>query len=429
MSPFYTSADSPVFRRPWRPLLAVRTFARLLAYGMAAATIPAAADDGTAAMQPARFVVGQTVDQDVFVNHLPDRDFIGPGTIVLANGDILMAAPWGRPPTNFEQLATKFPVPPLYRSTDGGRTWREQGRLKMEWTLTGMVSDQGISFLRLKDGRLAIVMPRHVLGLHGGGVPAISFSSDDGATWSAAKMLIERDDAYYVMNDRLIQLESGRLLLPVSRKAGKHEGDRDESLAMLSDDGGASWRLSRGRARLDKPRGMQEPCAVELADGRVRLLARTGAGSIHTSLSADGGETWSPPEPTTLTAACSPLTLRRAPDGRLVCLYNHATPLKDGPYKDGAFFPRTPLVYALSADDGATWSPPILIDATGAERLDRQNIYPSACFTAEGMVVVWSTHVADPKGGWSAASNEASKIGGGKRAIIALPAPFRPGED
>jgi hypothetical protein len=351
----------------------------------------------------------------VIIAHTPDRSFIGPGTFRLENGDILMAAPWGRPPTNFEQLAATFPVPMLYRSTDGGRIWREQGRLKIEWPLEGMVSDQGISFLRLKDGRLAIVLPRHVEGLHGGGVPAISFSSDDGATWSAAKMLIEEDDAYYVMNDRLIQLKSGRLLVPVSRKAGKHEGDKDESLAMLSDDGGASWRLSRGRARLDKPRGMQEPCAIELADGRVRLLARTGAGSIHTSISADGGETWSEPEATTLESPCSALTLRRAPDGRLVCLYNHVKPLHEG-----AFFPRTPLVYALSSDDGATWSAPVVIDASGVEHRDRQNIYPSPCFTPEGMVVVWSTHGADPKGSFGGQYDE--KIGGAKRAVIALPA-------
>jgi hypothetical protein len=355
------------------------------------------------------------VAPEVVIAHTPDRSFIGPGTIRLENGDILMAAPWGRPPTNFEQLAATFPVPMLYRSTDGGRTWQEQGRMKIEWSLKGMVSDQGISFLRLKDGRLAIVLPRHVEGLHGGGVPAISFSSDDGATWSAAKMLIEEDAAYYVMNDRLIQLKSGRLLVPVSRKAGKHEGDKDESLAMLSDDGGASWRLSRGRARLDKPRGMQEPCAVELADGRVRLLARTGAGSIHTSISADGGETWSEPEATTLESPCSALTLRRAPDDRLVCLYNHATPLNEG-----AFFPRTPLVYALSSDDGATWSAPVVIDASGVEHRDRQNIYPSPCFTPEGMLVVWSTHGADPKGSFAGAYD--AKIGGAKRAIIALPA-------
>jgi sialidase-1 len=301
----------------------MKSLPRLLVVFCLLARSAAAATAGPPSHQ-ADFVVAP----EVVIAHTPDRSFIGPGTIRLENGDILMAAPWGRPPTNFEQLAATFPVPMLYRSTDGGRTWREQGRLKIEWPLKGMVSDQGISFLRLKDGRLAIVLPRHVEGLHGGGVPAISFSSDDGATWSAAKMLIDEDDAYYMMNDRLIHLKSGRLLVPVATKAGKHEGDSDESLAMLSDDGGASWRLSRGRARLDKPRGMQEPCAIELADGRVRLLARTGAGSIHTSLSADGGETWSAPEPTTLESPCSALTLRRAPDGRLVCLYNHATPLK-----------------------------------------------------------------------------------------------------
>ena len=366
------------------------------------------AAEGTG-LAEARFVV----PPELFVGHTRQRNFIGPGTIVLDGGEILMAAPWGRPPTNFDQLAASFPVPPLFRSTDGGRTWVNQGPMKIEWSLPGMVSDQGISFLKLKDGRLAAVLPRHVRGLHGGGVPAISFSRDDGATWSAAKMLVEPDDAYFVMNDRLIQLKSGRLLLPVARKVGKHEGDQDESLAMLSDDGGESWRLSRTLVRLATPRGMAEPCVAELADGRVRLLARTGAGFIYTSISADGGETWSEPEPTTLVSACAPLTLTRAPDGRLVCLYNHVPPLGEG-----AFFPRTPLAYALSEDDGATWSPPIVIDATGEERRDRQNIYPSACFTPEGMVVVWSTHAADPKGSFGGAGPDGWKIGGGKRAII-----------
>ena len=160
----------------------------------------------------ARFVV----PPEKCIAHTPERSFIGPGTIRLENGDILMAAPWGRPPTNFEQLAAKFPLPPLYRSADGGRTWMNAGRLPIEWKLSGMISDGGVSFLRLADGRLAFVANRHVKEFHGGGVPVISFSWDDGATWSAAKMLIEPDDGYYVMNDRLIQLRSGRLIVPVS---------------------------------------------------------------------------------------------------------------------------------------------------------------------------------------------------------------------
>ena len=99
------------------------------------------------------------VPPEVVIHHTPERSFIGPGMILLVNGDLLMAAPWGRPPTNFEQLAAKFPVPMLYRSTDGGRTWQEQGRMKMEWSLPGMVSDGGVTFLRVKDGRLAALLP------------------------------------------------------------------------------------------------------------------------------------------------------------------------------------------------------------------------------------------------------------------------------
>jgi Neuraminidase (sialidase) len=240
----------------------------------------------------------------------------------------------------------------------------------------------------------------------------MAFSGDNGATWTAAKLLIEKDDAFYVMNDRLIQLRSGRLLLPVARKVGKSEGDRDEGLAILSDDAGASWRPSAGSARIDAPRGMAEPSTAELKDGRVLMLGRTGLGSHHAAISADVGETWSKPEPTTLTAACSPLTLKTLPDGRLIVFYDHATPLQPG-----AFFPRTPLCYAVSGDEGKTWGEPVVVDDEGAEKKDRQNIYPSVCFTKEGMLVVWSTHAADPKGSWETDY----KIGGGKRGILAYP--------
>ena len=361
------------------------------------------------AVERAQFIV----PPQVFIQHTPERSFIGPGLLMLENSDILMVAPWGRPPTNFEQIAAKFPVPMLYRSTDGGRTWNEQGRMQMEWNLAGLISDGGTSFLRLPDGRIAVVFNRHVKGRHGGGAPVIAFSADNGQTWTAAKVLIENDDAFYVMNDRLIQLRSGRLVLPVSRKVGKTEGDRDEGLSMLSDDAGVTWRLSRGTAGIDAPRGMQEPCVAELRDGRVLMMGRTGLGSHHVALSADGGETWSKPEVTALESACSSLTLKTLPDGRLIVFYNHATPIKAG-----AFFPRTPLCYAVSDDSGRTWSPPIIVDDEGVANKDRQNIYPSICFTKEGLVVMWSSHGADPKGSFAGQYNPS--IGGGKRAIIGL---------
>jgi hypothetical protein len=357
------------------------------------------------------------VPPDIFIHHTPERSFIGPGMLMLENGDILMAAPWGRPPTNFEQIAAKFPVPMLHRSTDGGRTWKDQGRMQMEWSQPGMSSDGGVSFLRLKDGRLAALLHRHVKDLHGGGLPTISFSRDDGATWTAARLVGEPEGVWYVMNDRLIQLRSGRLVVPVAhmpKGAGIYEGDKNLALCFFSDNGGETWKRSREPARLDDARGMQEPCVAEVEGGRLLMLARTGSGFHFSSWSDDGGDTWSKPEATTLESACSSLTLKTLPDGRLIVFYNHASPIKAG-----AFFPRTPLCYAVSDDGGKTWGSPVIVDDEGVANKDRQNIYPSICFTKEGMLVMWSTHGADPKGSFA---GHAPSIGGGKRAILAMPA-------
>jgi sialidase-1 len=356
----------------------------------------------------------------VFIRHTAQRSFIGPGTICLENGDILMAAPWGRPPTNFEQLAATFPVPMLYRSSDGGRTWQEQGRMKMEWKLSGMMSDGGITFLRLQDKRLACLAHRHVEGLHGGGLPVISFSKDDGKSWTPARTIGEPEGVWYVMNDRMIQMRSGRLVVPVShmpKGLGTYEGDRNLGLCFFSDDGGETWQRSRAPADLADGRGMAEPCVAELDGGRLIMLARTGSGCKYRSWSEDGGGTWSKPEPTSLISACSSLTLKAMPDGALIVFYNHAESI--GP---GAFFPRTPLCYAVSTDGGTTWGEPVLVDESGVLLKDRQNIYPSICFTDEGMVVVYSTHEADPKGSFAGQYSHERPDCGGKRVILEYPA-------
>ena len=355
---------------------------------------------------------------EIFIKHTSEREFIGPGSILLKNGDILMAAPWGRPPANFEQLAAKFPVPALYRSKDGGRNWNKEQKINMSWNLPGMISDGGISFLHLQDGRLALVAHRHVQELHGGGLPIIAFSSDEGKTWSAAKTVGGPEGVWYVMNDRLIQMGCGRMIIPVSHMPediGAYEGDRTLGLCFYSDDGGTTWQKSRKPADLKDERGMAEPTVAEIDKNRLIMLARTGSGFLYRSYSNDSGDTWSPPEATSLPAACSPITLKTLPDGRLIIFYNHAKPIEKG-----AFFPRTPLVYAVSPDKGKSWMSPVIVDDDGMKKNNRQNIYPTVCFTKEGMLVIWSTHIADPNGSFDEISG-GWKIGGGKRAILAYP--------
>lgn len=372
-------------------------------------------------MQRAQFIEPPAL----FLSHTPERGFIGPGLCLLPDGDLLMAAPWGRPPTDFEQLAASYPVPMLYRSSDGGRTWREAGRMALPWQHSGMISDGGITFLWLADGRLAFLAHRHVLGFHGGGAPVFSASTDAGRTWSPAQLLVDRDEVYYVMNDRLIQLRSGRLVAPVAWALfgpdGRYiEGDACHGRCFLSDDGGATWRLGRSEAVLPGDlRGIAEPCVAEVTDNRLLMLSRTGAGCLCANWSEDGGETWSATERTPLTAACSPLTLYTLPDGRLIIFYNHAEPLYPG-----AFFPRNPLVYAVSADGGRSWRAPVIIDDEGVALIagqHLQHIYPAACFTGEGIVLVYSTHYADPDGRFGGGGPDAWRIGGGKRCILAYP--------
>ena len=365
----------------------------------------------------------------IFIRHGENRrNFIGPHAIELPNGDLLMSAPWGRPPADIaEEIVAGHPVPDLYRSTDRGRTWTKIGPLPVAWEHSGFVSDGGVSFLRLADGRLALLLHRHIRGLKGGGLPAICFSSDDGQTWTDPVLLADPADegVWYVMNDRLLQTRSGRLIVPVARAVGNFEGDRDESLVFYSDDAGETWQQSGPAPLPDGPCGMAEPCVIELNDGRLLMLARGGLRVLLASRSSDGGCTWSRGTRTTLMSPLSSLTLRRLPDGRLIVFYNHAEPSEPG----GAF-PRCPLVYAVSADEGAIWSTPFIIDNEGlkpgsGELPDMAHVYPGITFLEEGMLVLYSSHMTHNRFGARSGdvpwTPEQLARTGGKTALLAYP--------
>ena len=118
-------------------------------------------------------------------------------------------------------------------SDDRGRSWSEKRYLTEKGTRTEYFNCPRIS--RLRDGRLAIVCDR----IHGGFDTAekaeIYVWYGDGESWDAPIIYPFRG----IVPDKLLQLESGRLILSSHR--GNPATGQPEQHLWYSDDGGKTW--------------------------------------------------------------------------------------------------------------------------------------------------------------------------------------------
>jgi sialidase-1 len=245
-------------------------------------------------------------------------------------------------------------------SRDGGRSWSDD-RLMVK--NEGKENVMSVSILRLKDGELLLfyLMKNgwNDCNLY------VRRSSDEFQTLSAPVRCTVADGYHVVNNDRVIELSSGRLLVPAAlhpcpdgtRKTWTGKGILR---AFLSDDGGRTWRADATMVSPvpEQPFTLQEPGALELKDGRIWMWCRTTHGCQYESFSSDGGVRWSAPKAGNLASPCSPATIERIPwTGDLLCVWNdhsgtHAFPAGK----------RTPLCAAISKDDGRTWSKSQIIE-------------------------------------------------------------------
>jgi len=239
-------------------------------------------------------------------------------------------------------------------SEDGGKTWTEQDVIIQE--NEGKENTMSVTLLRLASGEIgffyAIKNSWSDCRLY------LRKSTDEAKTWSEKVCTIPQEGYYVVNNDRVIQLSSGRLLVPAayhpcSDGTSKTWSSRGISMCFLSDDNGETWHKSQ--TELEGPErsksGLQEPGVIELKDGSIMMLMRTDQGCQFCSYSYDGGETWTPAQPTELLSPCSPATVKRIPTtGDLLLIWNDHS----GEY---ARFgnKRTPLTAAISRDEGQSW--------------------------------------------------------------------------
>jgi hypothetical protein len=103
--------------------------------------------------------------------------------------------------------------------------------------------------------------------------------------------------------------------------------------------------------------GLQEPGVIELEDGSVYAWARTDTGRQWEMRSTNRGRNWSAPVPSKFLSPCSSLSMKRIPaTGDLLAVWNdHSRRWKlDKPEPDSSWG-RTPLVAAISGNEGRAW--------------------------------------------------------------------------
>lgn len=234
-------------------------------------------------------------------------------------------------------------------SLDGGRTWT--GARMLVDVADGDMNVQAPGLLRTKSGTLLLNCLRaHKSG--GSSTMCLFTSTDDGKTFTEGDPLWRASTGQLLQGgaSSLLELESGRLLLPFHGGSGNQWRQKNSAWCLWSDDRGKTWRKS---STIDLPkRGAMEASVAELADGELLMSLRTQLGGPFLSRSADGGMTWSEPVFSGLEGGESCTCLRRIPDTKdLVLFWNHSK------YEERHhhFGERTPLTAAVSSDKGESW--------------------------------------------------------------------------
>lgn len=220
-------------------------------------------------------------------------------------------------------------------------------------------------------------------------------STDNGATWSQpTEIFIPRQYTPGKQHNG-IRLRDGSYAMGIAwdlwaekGMAARTEGEMDLASGILLSTDGEHWTLhgdiyapTVDKVRPSHTNGLCEPSIVQLADGELLMILRSGSTSHYEARSRDGGLTWSKPKPSTLSGSNTPTALWRieGQTNEVVAVWN-SNPLQ-----------RWPLVAALSADGGRKWSKPRSLANSG-----RQVSYPGVTQTREGdLVAVWQEALAD----------------------------------
>lgn len=236
-------------------------------------------------------------------------------------------------------------------SSDEGKTWTPA-----ETLYDGPDDDRDPSIAQLRDGRLLCTF--FSLRAKGNGQwdglgSHLIVSSDAGKTWSEPQIL----SPDYYCSSPVRELADGTLILGLYQE---HDGMANGAVTR-STDGGKTWSapidIDNGGLRLDA-----ETDLIELKDGRLYAAQRTEKESMRFAVSTDRGLTWSVSTPMGFPGHAP--YLHRTPEGAVVCAHR---------------LPQTSL--HVSWDECATWGDGVLVD-------DFIGAYPSMVTLKDGAILI-----------------------------------------
>jgi sialidase-1 len=333
----------------------------------------------------------------------------------LANGRVMMA--WSKFIGDDHSDFGKGVIASRY-SDDDGKTWSTEDRLLVDHD--GATNVMSPSFVRLRSGRVALFYLKK-LG-HRMCVGHVRFSDDECQTFSEARRFMPEDGYFVVNNDRVIQMSSGRIVVPVAMhrfrlpakvvEMERLPGDTKTHYPtghetyfsqpgvvfyMYSDDGGESWLESlTSLYHCDKGGawGLQEPGVVELGQGKLWSFMRTGLMGIEgvgsrqwESFSDDGGMTWTAAAPSQFVSPCSPMQVKRHPKSDLlVAVWNDQSGRHQVAPAEAISWGRTPLALAISRDCGKNWNRSLLLE----DAPDHGFCYPAIYFGFDALLVSYN---------------------------------------
>lgn len=218
------------------------------------------------------------------------------------------------------------------------------------------------------DGRVGLLFVTIAAGKWSGSSMNLSWSLDNGLTWSAPEKLVLNPLANLAALPRNppTALLGGGWAVPIYEE---FLGRFPEMLWLRPADTARTAAVSR----IDDGMSVFQPSVVALSGDRALAFCRddSGAGRVSLSSSADRGRTWTERQSVSLPNVDSGVCALRLPDGGLLCAVNDSTDRK-----------RENLRLALSDDEGATWR----FVATLAEERGSDFAYPYMILGRDGRV-------------------------------------------